>query len=166
MDAYEYTEKGAGWFFWSAKQQVVGLILLSLLLCFLHFWLSLWFLHLPLLLWLSFCCCCRGFCIIVTCKYSELSVVIFEVYWNHFRVKPTTGSGATWVCCSWVLLLLISAQGRPSASWRLAFCWHLSELDLSDTLWPSQHWTDGCWASEKITCNGQRTTNTLALMPW
>ena len=26
MDAYEYTEKGAGWFFWSAKQQVVGLI--------------------------------------------------------------------------------------------------------------------------------------------
>ena len=51
MDAYEYTEKGAGWFFWSAKQQVVGLILLSLLLCFLHFWLSFWFLHLPLLLW-------------------------------------------------------------------------------------------------------------------
>ena len=121
MDAYEYTEKGAGWFFWSAKQQVVGRILLLLSLWFLHFWLSSWFLHLPLLLWLSFCCCCRGFCIIVTCKYSEFSVVIFDVYWNHFRVKPTTGSGATWVCCSWVLLLLISAQGRPSVSWRLAF---------------------------------------------
>ena len=79
-------------------------------------------------------CCCRGFCIIVTCKYSEFSVVIYDVYWNHFRVKPTTGSGATWVCCSWVLLLLISAQGRPSASWRLAFCWHLVDLDLSHTL--------------------------------
>ena len=51
MDAYEYTEKGAGWFFWSAKQQVVGLILLSLLLCLFPFWLSLWFLHLSLLLW-------------------------------------------------------------------------------------------------------------------
>ena len=35
MDAYEYTEKGAGWFFWSAKQQVVGRILLSMVFAFL-----------------------------------------------------------------------------------------------------------------------------------
>ena len=25
MDAYEYSEKGAGWFFWSAKIQVIYL---------------------------------------------------------------------------------------------------------------------------------------------